>query len=423
MCVNNMNLTQLSLYYVTELYVLFSILYCYSKISGNELNIKKSIYVIIIFSFFMVVNNIYNLDSFKFLMSFCIMSMSNYLCFKNNIKDTLFNTVIYILITTIFEFVFAPIFLSSFSNIEMLNNNGTVLKIVYTIFIFTISNVFFSFKRVIKLFDILKTVVKKAFSIEILLILIMIIFNLLEYVYVSKINNLPFLFSVIISIIYVISTFIIIVNNRRNIEKLKLKNIVLEKSYKSYTKSLEEFRELKHNLKNKLFGIKSYLPQEEQKMLNEIIISYNKQCDWINNIENLPQGIEGIIYLKKFEAENKNISLIINYESKLKIKDKDYLDLCDVLGILLDNAIEATHGRKKVILLDAYDKDNVLIIKITNKFSNYVYLNKIFERNYSTKKIKSGIGLNYVKNLNNKHIKVNIKIINNLFNVYLYYKK
>lgn len=423
MCVNNMNLTQLSLYYVTELYVLFSILYCYSKISGYELNIKKSIYVIIIFSFFMVVNNIYNLDSFKVLMSFCIMSIANHVCFKENFKETLFNTIIYLLITTIFELLFAPIFLSSFKNLEMLNNNGTVLKIVYTIFIFTISNVFFSFKKIIKIINISKSTIKKAFSIELLLIFILLIFNFLAYTYVSKINNILYLLFVIISIIYVISTFIIILRNKKNIEKLKLKNIVLEKSYKSYTKSLEEFRELKHNLKNKLFGIKSYLPQEEQKMLNEIIVSYNKQCEWINNIDNLPRGIEGIIYLKKFEAENKKIDLVVNYNSKIKINNKDYLDLCDVLGILIDNAIEATHGRKKVVLLDAYDKDNVLIIKITNKFNNYIHLNKLFDKNYSTKKIKSGIGLNYVKNLNNKHIKIEIKIVNDLFNIYLYYKK
>ena len=137
----------------------------------------------------------------------------------------------------------------------------------------------------------------------------------------------------------------------------------------------------------------------------------------------MPQGLEGLLYLKKYEAENKTVNLIINYNSKIKISNKDYLDLCDVLGIFLDNAIESSNGKEKIVLLDAHDKKNSIIITITNKFNNYINLSKIGEKNYSTKKVKSGIGLYYVNNLKNKRITTDIKIINNLFNTYIIYTK
>lgn len=418
-----MSIWQLILYLIFAMYGVWSILFCYSKVSYKTLSKKKLLINICIFTPIFLLNNFYNMDQFKIIMSFCIIYFVNLITFKDKAEEVLFNSIIYSIVSIVIELLCAPIFLHNYNNINNLNYYGTLIKIGITLFVFTLSNIFFSSKKIVYYIDSIKKVIKKTFSIEVLLILILIIFNILGYFLIGKINNIHFIISLVISIGYIIITISMIIINKKNIEKLKLKNLSLEKSYVSYSNILDEFREYKHNLKNKLFAIKSYLPESEQNKLNELIINHNDKCEWLNDIKNMPQGLEGLLYLKKYEAENKNVNLIINYNSKIKISNKDYLDLCDVLGIFLDNAIESSNGKEKIVLLEAHDKKNSIIITITNKFNNYINLSKIGDKNYSTKKVKSGIGLNYVNNLKNKRITTDIKIINNLFNAYVIYTK
>ena len=59
---------------------------------------------------------------------------------------------------------------------------------------------------------------------------------------------------------------------------------------------------------------------------------------------------------------------------------------------------------------------------LINIFNNKIDLNKISKKNYSTKEIKSGIGLYYISKINNNNIDVKYKIINNLFIFKIIYK-
>ena len=79
-------------------------------------------------------------------------------------------------------------------------------------------------------------------------------------------------------------------------------------------------------------------------------------------------------------------------------------DLSRILGILLDNAIEATKkSNNQYIRLEMkFDKrKNADIIRVINTFDTNIQidLNKIYEKGFSTKKVKSGIGLWEVKKL------------------------
>ena len=124
------------------------------------------------------------------------------------------------------------------------------------------------------------------------------------------------------------------------------------------------------------------------------------------------------------EAKNKKIKVYINSQKKINTSDKDYLDLCNIVGILLDNAIEASEQTKnKIIEINITETKNEILIKISNNFVNKVDINKIGKKNYSTKELKSGIGLNYIKKVNNSKIKVKFFIINDIFITNIFYKK
>ena len=145
-------------------------------------------------------------------------------------------------------------------------------------------------------------------------------------------------------------------------------------------------------------------------------MKYNKKSEWINKIDNIPEGLQGIFYLKLNEAKEKGIEIYLNTNKKIDVKKEDLLDVSNVIGILIDNAMEATQLAKSN-LIEVYINNNTtnLNVKIYNKFVNRLDTEKLGNKNYSTKTRKSGIGLNYIKNLENKNIFVNYSIINDLF--------
>lgn len=162
--------------------------------------------------------------------------------------------------------------------------------------------------------------------------------------------------------------------------------------------------------------LKTVVPKNKQTLINNLIKKYNLNCEWLNDMGVIPKGLEGIIYLKKNEAESKNIKLIINNATKQEIAEKDFLDVSDIIGIMLDNAIEASIvSKNNYVVIDIRDEKDIMYIKIINKFKNSVDTSEIGNKNYSTKVKKSGIGLNYIKKIKNNNIKNSIEIKNDLF--------
>lgn len=423
-----MKLSQLLIYFIGEIYVIFSVVYSYSKLCSIDFKLKKffrKTILIVIFSFIMLLNNLYNLTQFRTIMSFIIMILVNYFYYKDDLKHILINTLIFIFVITLLELLFSPILITGFKTIENFNSTGTLTKFLFTIFVFSVTNIFFSkcIKSTKKLISKLKTFSRKYFSLELLLIIIIIILNIMTFLLGNNMKNIIYIISIIIGLIYIVVTVITIVKSKYIIDQLKSKNKKLSISYKSYSEALDQFRELKHNLKNDLFSIKSILPDNKQIYLNNIIYKYNNKYEWLNDLANLPEGLEGIIYLKKHEAENEKLDFIVNYNSKNKILDRDFLDICDILGIIIDNAIEACKNAKsKIILLNVEDQDNKIVMKVINKYNNSINLEKIGTKNYSTKKIKSGLGLNYISKLKNKNISTKMEIINDLFITHIFYQ-
>ena len=247
-------------------------------------------------------------------------------------------------------------------------------------------------------------------------------FNIITILLSKDLDNNHILLLAISSITFIIISYKIIINDKYNILELKIYNENLKSSSEAYSKTIDECRELKHNLKNDLIGIKSFIPKEYHNEINELILKYNKRYEWISKIDNIPEGIQGVIYLKSKEAKKKHIKMYIDVKENIRNINKDYFELSSILGILLDNSIENSISSKaKVISVYINSSKNNLNIEIINTFSNKIDLDKLGNKDYSTKKEKSGIGLNYIKNLKKKNIKVKYSIVNNLFKTNISY--
>lgn len=109
--------------------------------------------------------------------------------------------------------------------------------------------------------------------------------------------------------------------------------------------------------------------------------------------------VAGFIYSKIIEAESKNISIktdiSLNSLSKI-LTDSQWVE---VLGILLDNAIEASDKGDTIYLSIKKDLKYTITVKNRYKYMKMDTINKYFEKGFSTKSKSRGIGLYNLKNI------------------------
>lgn len=153
-----------------------------------------------------------------------------------------------------------------------------------------------------------------------------------------------------------------------------------------------------------------------REYIDEILNNKNKKNELILKQALLipTGGLRGLIYSKLVIMKNKNINYNLHVDKKINIKltknisTKTMLNVCQIIGVYLDNAIEAVENLKqKNILINIYKEDDIVIEIINNK-ENYVDINKIDKAGYTTKEGIHGYGLSLVS----KILKEDPKLIN-----------
>lgn len=177
----------------------------------------------------------------------------------------------------------------------------------------------------------------------------------------------------------------------------------------------------KHDLKNHINMILGLL----EVSTKEDVISYIKEIDESvseidKNIYTENMAINSILISKMKYAEQEciNVNLDLKIDSEIKISN---VDICVVLGNLLDNSIEAcsfVEGYRHIDLI-LVSQNNKLVIKISNNTNGYV--NKVKGKFLTTKKnAMNGIGLTQVDNIVKKYNGyINRKHENNVFTTYM----
>ena len=197
---------------------------------------------------------------------------------------------------------------------------------------------------------------------------------------------------------------------------LQLKTEQLEKA-ENYNNTLltlyDSVRGFKHDLNNILHLIGGYIDTNDMEGLKQYYSDLRKDSVRIKNAELLNPnlinnpGIYNLIVSKQQRATDlkTNISLEVFFDFK-KLHMPVY-DFSRILGILLDNAIEAaSECEEKQVLLMFRDSpsNNTQIISIENTYNNKdIDVQKIFEKGISGKDKHSGIGLWEVNQIINKH--------------------
>ncbi len=188
-----------------------------------------------------------------------------------------------------------------------------------------------------------------------------------------------------------------------------------------YNKISYDYRLMRHNLVNNLLGIKSSDAHKTKEMINLMMRKFKLNYEISPLIKMKGTGIIGIINAKLSLAECQNVFVDLNYDDSIDdintLDAHKYLEICEAIGIVLDNAIEAaTHSKARVISVDIHRQDKI-IIKISNSFNSELDLDKLGMLNYSTKERESGLGLSYLTSCN---IKCDFFIQSDSFITYLF---
>ena len=180
----------------------------------------------------------------------------------------------------------------------------------------------------------------------------------------------------------------------------------------------DNIRCFRHDFSNIMQAMGGYIKAEDLDGLSNMYSSIVNECQDINNSQSINKDVinNAAIYnlinnkyqlCQKYDIKLK-VKVVINLK-KLKVKD---FDLCRILGILIDNAIDAAKDCDEKIIIIRFVHDNLNnrdLIIIENTFNNYeIDINKIYEKGFSSKKEKlnHGLGLWKVKQIinNNKNL-------------------
>lgn len=208
-----------------------------------------------------------------------------------------------------------------------------------------------------------------------------------------------------------------------------IKNYLNIIEYSTFTEELlAEYKSFSHEYKNRLIIIKG-LTKPDNKELHDYLNTLleekpNNNYYWLADIKNIPiPGLKGLINYKLLKMKELEIEIevyiseeVANFKTN-KLDSKEKNNLYTILGVILDNAIEASiESKEKIISLQLFKEENEMHIILANTFKS-IYLEKLEEKGYSSKGKNRGIGLYLVKKIINKSkaIKKETYIINHFF--------
>ena len=227
-------------------------------------------------------------------------------------------------------------------------------------------------------------------------------------------NILLYLFSIVVLMTVLFSLI------KQTIENHKLTNEYdkLLEFMTTYENEIEKQRILRHEIKNEFRTIRAKIcDNQENKEIIAYIDEIVKDKYKVNQEKYAkfgylpPNGIKGLCYFKVQEAEDKGINAALNISKRIKnssIYDltlKQQRDFGRILGVFLDNAIEASlSSEKKQLGIEAYSNlENEFRLIITNTYNNKIENDKIGKERFSTKGKNRGHGLLLAEQLINKN--------------------
>ncbi len=398
---------------IIEIYLYMLLVLTLLKIESTK---KQQIIFVVVFSIISIFNTFFGIAPYNNLVNVLAMPVLVLLIFKTSVlKAVLSQVIIFIivvLVSTISITIYSTILQVPSSTSLTVPIHKICISLLLYLSLYTICKLCKKFNINISLLDKLKK------RITFLLVLNFVIGTIaigteyyLLFKYIDLIPNALVFFSLfVLSLYFGISLYSLLRTNKleitaQSLEEQKMYNKTLNTLY-------DNIRGFKHDFNNIVQAIGGYLSADNLEGLRAYYKDLLEECQINNNLAVLnPElinnpAIYSLLADKYYKAEKASIKLNLEVMADLSNLNIKVYELSRILGVLLDNSLEAAAKceNKLVNVIFRNDKKhNKVLIIIQNTYINKdINIDRIFEKGYSSKKDdtsnqKHGLGLWEIK--------------------------
>ena len=396
-----------------------SLFYVYSwnifeKDEGNLLSNRNKIASMII-SIFMTITTLFlnDLKTLKMIINLVVFCLTNYFLFSKNVRKSLISLLVSQLINIISELIFiVPMNLILKENFASFANSIIGLLTI-NIIITIISFIILATKAPTKSYNIIIKATNNSKNSDVITYTFIIFTfaitsttaSYLKWnaIYVLIINTGLFMLFIFVALKFA--------KTKNSFDEISSKYETSITSLREYEAMIDKYRIYNHENKNELQTLRNLISKKNTKALKYIdSILDNKIKDnekIMYKTSKIPEGgLRATIYAKLCTMDELGIKYSLDIAKDIRtvdlinMKEDIVLNICKILGVFLDNAIEAVKDLKtKHIGIEIYLMDGDLCVDITNNYEGKLDMNKIGSSKYTTKGGNHGYGLSLVNQI------------------------
>ncbi|GEL66775.1 sensor histidine kinase [Marinilactibacillus psychrotolerans] len=198
-------------------------------------------------------------------------------------------------------------------------------------------------------------------------------------------------------------------------QRLKEQELIYLKRYTDQLEqSQEKLNKFKHDYKNLLLSLKeiSYLKKDIDfsKQVHELdkysnhyfVKDISSSSQQLKNIKN--SYLKSLFISKIYQANENQLDIQLECNQTIELVPIPIFDCVRILGIVLDNAIEASkESEERKLSLMIYQDDSQLEFLLENSYKGTnLSIRKLMEKGVSTKADHKGLGMNTIQEINEK---------------------
>ena len=396
-----------------------AIIYCWYRLSNEKIEFRSrklyiylSVIALISALNFLVVNKY-----FRIILITTLLMVAYKLLYNVTIHKCVLTPIYSQILIFFAELIYLVVVLGVMHGFDEKTMNTIFAQFITNVSVSVLLVIMVQFKFVHKVYNLLlkltdrirtrQLVVFCLIGMLILNILIMGSYYKIKFEYFILINASLILF-VLILIVYMLKA-------QNNYNKVSDQYNIAKNSLIDYENMMTKYRVANHENKNLLLTVRAMAVNEEKNIpeyIDSIIEDkYEDDERLLFEMGVIPTGgLRAAIYSEILKIKENKINYDLNIDRKISTIDlieldtNTIIDICKILGVFIDNSIEAVRGLKqKHINIDMYIIENSLCIKVSNNFSGKIDISKISDEGYTTKGKGHGYGLPLVKKIINSN--------------------
>lgn len=410
-------------------------IYMWHKLHNQKINFKNyKVYVSIIFISIICIFKYYFVNNYIKILTILVASfIGNCFLFKRKDTSNIFVPIISELIILLSELMISIVaftILNLDMNFVSSNYFGSlIINILIGFMSVILVNISF-FKKLLNFLQKITSNIPKNIIISIFALLIIICNFLLAISYYKIETKYVLIFDTVMIIIYSFIVFKMLEQKNRYI-KISNKYNMTNTTLKELEQNVTRLKITNHENKNQLLTIRNMIKKGEDgksliKHIENIVNTKIKDDETLMLQTSIITNsmISSIVYSKMLTMKENDVdaALIISRDIKdlylSDIPDELAVEVCKIIGVYLDNALEeVSKYEEKIINIEFYAEKKTLCIAISNNFEGEIDFEKMDNPGYTTKENGHGYGLSLAREIieSNDRLSSEREIKDNIF--------